>query len=35
VIAVISYIPSLRDRERHIVTERLLNDPPKTLGELG
>jgi RNA polymerase sigma-32 factor len=28
-------IASLRDRERHILTERRLSDPPKTLGELG
>jgi RNA polymerase sigma-32 factor len=28
-------IASLRDRERHILTERRISDPPKTLGELG
>jgi RNA polymerase sigma-32 factor len=28
-------VASLRDRERHILTERRLSDPPKTLGELG
>jgi RNA polymerase sigma-32 factor len=28
-------ISNLRDRERHILTERRLSDPPKTLGELG
>jgi RNA polymerase sigma-32 factor len=28
-------IANLRDRERHILTERRLSDPPKTLAELG
>ena len=28
-------IAGLRDRERHILTERRLSDPPKTLAELG
>jgi RNA polymerase sigma-32 factor len=28
-------ISGLRDRERHILTERRLSDPPKTLAELG